>query len=319
MVAMPSMLTAPAPLFRDPVYDGAADPVLVYNRGEQQWWMIYTNRRATAPGTGYGWLHGTDLGVASSADGGITWDYRGTLQGLDFEWGHNTFWAPEIIFHEGSYHMYVSYIRGIPTGLRHPRSIHHYTSEDLINWQHHGALPLASASVIDACVFRLPDGRFRLWYKDEAAGSITAAAESADLFSWKDIGPVIPGRAHEGPNVFEFGGFYWLIVDEWRGFAVYRSNDLDNWTFTGHILDRPGTRPDDGGIGLHGDVVVEGNRAFVFYFTHPDRTPGKPELTSVERRTSIQVAELTVSDGALHCDRDCAPAYRLGVPAAGTL
>lgn len=35
-----------APLFRDPVFDGAADPVLIYNREEKCWWMLYTNRRA---------------------------------------------------------------------------------------------------------------------------------------------------------------------------------------------------------------------------------------------------------------------------------
>ncbi|MEY8745235.1 hypothetical protein AB9M62_38850 [Bacillales bacterium AN1005] len=39
-----------APLFRDPIYDGAADPVVVWNHVEQAWWMIYTNRRATAGG-----------------------------------------------------------------------------------------------------------------------------------------------------------------------------------------------------------------------------------------------------------------------------
>src|SRR5215831_12042126 len=35
---------APAPLFRDPIFDGAADPVVVYNREKKQWWMFYTQR-----------------------------------------------------------------------------------------------------------------------------------------------------------------------------------------------------------------------------------------------------------------------------------
>lgn len=30
---------APKPLFRDPVHDGAADPVVVWNRGEQKWFI----------------------------------------------------------------------------------------------------------------------------------------------------------------------------------------------------------------------------------------------------------------------------------------
>ena len=90
-----------APLFRDPMYDGAADPVVIWNREAKEWWMIYTNRRATQEGPKFGWVHGTDLGVASSSDGGATWLYRGTLEGLETEWGGNTFWAPEIICHDG--------------------------------------------------------------------------------------------------------------------------------------------------------------------------------------------------------------------------
>jgi hypothetical protein len=37
---------AAVPLFRDPVHDGAADPVAVWNRAKKTWWMFYTNRRA---------------------------------------------------------------------------------------------------------------------------------------------------------------------------------------------------------------------------------------------------------------------------------
>lgn len=37
----------PSPLYRDPIYDGAADPVLVYNHAQKEWTMLYTQRRAT--------------------------------------------------------------------------------------------------------------------------------------------------------------------------------------------------------------------------------------------------------------------------------
>ncbi len=37
---------APKPLYDDPVYHGAADPVIVYNKQKKKWWMFYTNRRA---------------------------------------------------------------------------------------------------------------------------------------------------------------------------------------------------------------------------------------------------------------------------------
>ena len=103
-----------APLYRDPIHDGAADPTIIWNPEEQAWWMLYTNRRADAPGSGHAWVHGTDIGVASSTDGGKTWLYRGVLPNLAIEPGRNTFWAPEVLLHEGIFHMYVSYVRGVP-------------------------------------------------------------------------------------------------------------------------------------------------------------------------------------------------------------
>lgn len=64
---------APKPLFRDPVFDGAADPVVVWNPAAQKWWMFYTNRRANAPGlSGVAWVHGCRIGIAESADSGVT-------------------------------------------------------------------------------------------------------------------------------------------------------------------------------------------------------------------------------------------------------
>ena len=64
---------APKPLFRDPVYDGAADPVLCWNKAEKKWFMFYTNRRAKlAKARGVDWVHGTHIGIAESSDGGIT-------------------------------------------------------------------------------------------------------------------------------------------------------------------------------------------------------------------------------------------------------
>jgi sucrose-6-phosphate hydrolase SacC (GH32 family) len=293
-----------APLFRDPVYDGAADPVLVWNHEAHEWWMVYTNRRATAPGAGVAWVHGTDLGVASSSDGGRTWVYRGTLTGLDVEWGRNTFWAPEILWDGGRYHMYVSYLRGVRTDWSGSARILHYTSPDLRAWQFEAPLELDSDRVIDACVYQLPDGRFRMWYKDEQRGSHTYAADSDDLYRWRPIGAAVAHRPHEGPNVFALGGHYWMIVDEWRGQGVLRSSDLEHWEHQGLILDTPGSRPDDGTIGLHADVVVQDDTGYVFYFTHPDRGEAGDDATYASRRSSIQVASMRVVDGILRCDRD---------------
>jgi|SRR5690606_24778739 len=96
------------------------------------------------------------------------------------------------------------------------------------------------------------------------------------------------------------------MCDEWRGQGVYRSDDLVRWQRNGMILDHPGKREEDGTIGLHADVVVQGDQAYVFYFTHPGRTKemeGKPECFET-RRSSIQVARLDVVDGVIVCEWD---------------
>jgi len=298
-----------APLFRDPIHDGAADPTVIWNRHEKTWWLLYTNRRANVPCQGVAWVHGTDIGIASSPDRGKTWLYRGIIQGLEYEPGRNTWWAPEVIWEAGVYHMYVSYVPGVPRDWSRPRYILHYTSKDLWQWDFESRLELSSQKVIDACVHRMPSGRWRMWYKDEANRSNTWAADSTDLYTWKVAGPVISGPGHEGPNVFQWKGYYWIVTDQWKGLGVHRSDDCENWTSQGRILDTPGSRPDDGGFGHHADVLVCGERAFIFYFTHPDRKPGeKHGFGDVhpysDKRTSIQAAELEIPDGVLVCDRD---------------
>jgi len=156
---------APRPLFRDPVFDGAADPTLIWNPHEQTWWMVYTARRANlALADDVSWIHGTSLGVASTADGGATWLYRGTLEGLDIDPGVHTYWAPEIVQIGGTFHMFLSVINGLPsTWSGHPRTIRHYESHDLWHWTYTATLDLSSELVIDACIFPLLNGGWRLW------------------------------------------------------------------------------------------------------------------------------------------------------------
>ena len=83
-------------------------------------------------------------------------------------------------------------------------------------------------------------------------------------------GCVIADKAQEGAAVFWWQGSYWMLVDRWQGMGVLRSSDLATWTEQpGTILGVPGRRPDDGDIGRHGEVVVQGHEAYLFYFTHP--------------------------------------------------
>jgi hypothetical protein len=245
-------------------------------------------------------VHGTDIGIASSRDRGATWTYRGVVAGLAHEPGHNTFWAPEIVWVEDRCHMFVSYIQGIPTAWEgHPRQIHHYTSNDLVHWQHHGPLLLAGDRAIDACIFPLPQGGYRLWYKNEADASSTWSLESDDLYDWHSPRHVLstPG-GHEGPNVFRLGNVFWLIVDSWSGQLVYRSADLQGWTPAGRILGNDSRRSgtDDLVPGLHADVHVEGDTGYVLYFVHH---PG-PDQSG--RQSSIQLATVTTDGERLICD-----------------
>ncbi|HEY0862756.1 MAG TPA: glycosyl hydrolase [Lacunisphaera sp.] len=314
---------APKPLYRDRKYDGAADPVVVWNRAEKSWLIFYTNRRANVPGlSGVAWVHGTPIGLAESRDGGVTWQYAGDANIVlppDVGGSEPTLWAPDVITApDGTYHMYLTVVPGIFENWQHPRRIVHLTSANLRDWQYRSALTLASDRVIDACVYPLPGGGWRMWYNNERDRKSIYYADSPDLFTWTDRGKAagVGERPGEGPYVFQWQGHNWMLVDLWKGLGVYRSDDFLNWTAqTGDLLNVPGQGADDGVNGGHPGVVVSGDRAFLFYFTHPGRAGTiKPEdkPATETRRSSIQVVELHYADGKLSCDRDAPTLIDLG-------
>ncbi|MGA3287007.1 MAG: family 43 glycosylhydrolase [Bacteroidota bacterium] len=296
---------APKPLFRDPIYDGAADPVVIWNQLEKKWFMFYTNRRANVKGLdGVTWVHGTRIGIAESPDGGASWLYRDTCNiPPPFT---ETHWAPEIIEHQGTYHMYLSYVPGIFTNWSHPRHIIHLTSKDLINWKYESTLKLASDKVIDACIFMLPDGNWRMWYNNEVDAKSIYYVDSEDLYHWEDKGKAVGDQKGEGPKVFQWKDKYWMLTDVWDGLALYESEDLTSWKrIPGNLLKEPGKGEDDGVVGRHPDVVVNNGRAYLFYFTHPGQVDSIPKDNLYEkRRSSIQVVELEYENGRIICDRD---------------
>jgi hypothetical protein len=304
------MQQAPAPLFRDPVYDGAADPVVFWNRFEKEWWMFYTQRRANEMTADVAFCYGNSIAIASSNDKGKSWVYRGTLD-LEFERGLNTFWAPDVVYSNGKYHMFLAYIKGVRNHWGGKARMAHYSSENCWDWKFEGLLSLSSENVIDGTLFQDKSGKWKMWYKENSQSWL---AESDDLYNWtwRDK-PVIADQAHEGPKVFEFKGSYWMVTDQWAGMGVYRSGDLENWKKQETpILAEASNRPEDTPSGAHGDVVVIGDQAYIFYFTHPGR---KTHFTATldedgkypyaEKRSSIQVAELVVENGILKVkDRD---------------
>jgi hypothetical protein len=306
-------VVAPKPLYRDPVYDGAADPVIVWNRDRQRWWMFYTNRRANLRNLpGVSWVHGTRIGIAESADG-ANWKYLHTAD-LPVGDENDTHWAPDVVFDGKTYHMFLTFVPGIHNDWSGTRHIYHLTSPDLVKWTDAGRLPLEAERVLDASVLRLPDGTWRMWYNDETRGKTIFFADSTDLVHWSIRGQAIRERG-EGPKAFTWKGKHWLIVDQWdKGLSVWSSDDAENWhRQLSTLLVEPGTGTDDRVHGGHADVVVSGDRAYLFYFTHPDRRPGVENGNP--NRSSIQVVELQLGDdGQITCDRNKPTAVDLSPP-----
>lgn len=320
---------APAPFFRDPLYDGAADPTAIWDGKAKEWLVFYTARRAITEADDVTYCYGTAIGIAASSDYGKTWRYKGTAALPQPDTGLNTFWAPEVIHNktDGLYHMYVTYIKGVYTHWGGEKNTLHFTSKDLKNWNPAKAILLPHC--IDASVFRLKDGTWKMWYKNESKKSQTYAAVSKDLENWRVLDSAeVKNRGHEAPVVFYWKNFYWMITDptynEYTGLDVFRSNDGTNWTYNNTILHKPGLRPDDIDQGRHADVEIADGKAIIFYFTHPGRVyPKKGPEDSDEnrwryRRSSLQVAELELTEGKIICNRDkyalVHPKKQLGIP-----
>jgi hypothetical protein len=298
---------APKPLFRDPIHDGAADPTLIWNRSTHEWWMFYTNRRAdlaTADPKNVAWVHQTRIGIAVSRDQGATWTYRG-IASIPYGTPEYTHWAPDIVYADGRYHMFLSIVPGTFENWNAPREIIHLSSPDLEFWKFEAKLDLGSDRVIDPSLCHLPDGTWRLWYKDERDHSHIHYADSKDLNTWKPIGAAITDRNSEGPKIFHWHGQYWMIVDMWHGLAVYHSPDALHWTPQSDILlQSPGHTATDRSLGHHCDVIVNGDRAFLFYFTHQEGADEVSDLPHSAQRTLLQVAEIAFADSKLSVDRD---------------
>ncbi len=311
--------TAPKPLYRDPVLDGAADVSIVWDRAAHLWTMFYTNRRATLrlpDPADVAWVHATPIGVATSADG-VTWRYKGTATFPQACTGV-TLWAPELFHEQGVYHLWLTIVPGVHHRWGEPGAttkIVHLTSADLSDWTCGETLDLGSDLVIDASVVRLKD-RYRLYYRDSRPKTHLKAVDSQDLKTWTPTpeGDITKGAA-EGPKVFRFKGRWWLIADVWKGLLVLQSKDGLHWTEQAErLLQAPGVQPTDRGIGQHPDVVVSGGRAFIYYFVHQGAEPEAKDDPYWKQRTVIQVAELKVVGDRLTVDRDAPVKFRLQPP-----
>lgn len=310
---------APKPVYRDPIYDGAADVSIVFDRSAKLWKMFYTNRRATMKlpdPEDVEWVHGTSIGIANSNDG-THWRYQGTAE-FPKECTDVTLWAPNLFYENGTYHMWLTVVPGIfhRWGVQEAAGrIVHLTSTDLTKWECENVVKLDTARMIDPTVIKLGQG-YRMWYKDERAGSRIFAADSKDLRTWTKVDnqPINPTMG-EGPTAFRFKGHYWLIADVWKGLMVLRSEDALTWTEQdGYILAEPGRKATDRFQGQHPDVVVDSDRAFIYYFVHQKNEDEAADDPRWNQRTVIQVAELVYADGKLSVNRDADPSFKLHPP-----
>lgn len=327
-LALALTLTAPAavlaqaqkPLYRDPVFDGAADVAIAWDKTDKLWRMFYTNRRATLKledPKDVAWLHATAIGVATSKDG-LAWTYAGTAN-IPAACTGETLWAPEIFTENGVHHMFLTVVPGIFHRWNLPEAgakIVHLTSTDLKAWTCADTLALGSDRVIDAGVIKAPQGGYRMWFKDERKDSRIFFADSPDLKSWTRQPAFVADFAGEGPKVFFFKGAWWMIADAWKGLAVLRSKDAVTWERQpGFILDKPGSQTTDRDLGHHPDVVVNDGRALLYYFVGQGKEDEAKADPVWNQRTVIQLGELQVGkDGWLTIDREAAVKKGLKAP-----
>lgn len=209
---------APAPLYQDLNNLGCADPEIVWNAHEEQWWIFYNARRVLEDDVNAG----TPVGVISSTDW-KTWTFRGycTLDGVGpvrSETGRSmvapyTCWAPAIIRDGDVYHLFVTYSdtnEGFWGGQE--KVIRHYVAaaDDLLTGWTAAEIdtPITTPGAIDAGLFKKGQ-TWQMYFRahdpvtrksNGAPLSRTFLAESDDLNEWTVLGPV-PGDINDRKRV----------------------------------------------------------------------------------------------------------------------
>lgn len=250
----------PVPLYTDPYFKGAADPEVIWNDYEKEWWMFYTSRRAVCENAP---LPALAIGVATSKDW-IDWKHKGYIKidGIGgAPEGSDILWAPGIIKDGNSYHMFLTFKKGNGRGGRWgiPESLllHLEAPHDnlLYGWQTCKILHVPFSS-IDATLI-LHKGVWNLFHRDiikEKKGVNIFRVSTNDLnnpaVKWKYHGAVkgdvnnkdLTGyRYQEAPYVFYWKDSYWMLTDNTSGgFPLYKSEDLEKWKFMGELLDYEG-------------------------------------------------------------------------------
>ena len=99
-------------------------------------------------------------------------------------------------------------------------------------------MPLGSDYCIDPTLCRRTTGRGGCGTKTRPTIRKRALAGSPSLHarSWKAVSaPGVSKLYGEGPKVFRFQNRYWMLKDPNNGLDVYRSDDLEKWTYQGKV------------------------------------------------------------------------------------
>ena len=178
--------------------------------------------------------------------------------------GNDSFWAPQVMYDakDDIYHMFITYINGIFNNWGGKRLMFHYVSKDLITWK--ATKSIGTEGCIDAMVYPLHDGTWKMWYKDEKNGHYIASAISDNLTNWKFNNTILNNEGIRNDDNEQGRHADVKVVDD-RAFIFY-------FTHPGRIY-------------RNGKEVEEAN--LVRY-----------------QRSSLQVAELEYQDEKIVCNRN---------------
>ena len=212
-----------SPFYMDPLFSAAHDPELVFNRREGCYWLLYLQNRYNSPASDphpLGFTSLTDIGLASTPDGGRHWVYRGVALGLDVpagarharpppssaaggngtatsgtqQFGGATWWRPAVTYEAGTGTYHAFWVYWEPgRGMRGPDgpgayanwNVVHYESQDLKQW-HFAQFVRKDSFAYDSDVFRVADGRYILFSTGQTRpvhGS-PKPLQSRDLRNW---------------------------------------------------------------------------------------------------------------------------------------
>ncbi|MFI3248584.1 MAG: hypothetical protein R3Y39_05585 [Rikenellaceae bacterium] len=320
---------SPQPLYTDPTFQGVADPEVIWNEEEQEWWVYYTCRRAVCEGAP---LPALAIGVASSKDW-IEWNFRGYIKvdGVGgTAMGADILWAPGIVRDGDIYHMFLTFKkgdgRGERWGINESLILHLKAPQDdlLHGWQTYGALH-ASFKAIDATIMKCGDV-WNILHRDNLKKErgvntyrVTTTSLDTPCSEWNYLGASkgdvndvsVTGYGYqEGQFLFYWKDQYWLLTDHVTGgIPVYKSNDVESWEFCDEILIEDGVDPSQKGWVRHPSVVVIEDRAFIFYFCQPYLSKDKDDTMSTNQRADaercfLQITELKYEGGKITADRD---------------